>query len=383
MALSRQTLTISAATLNWARKTMFGGNIGEAAKKLGVTEQDILHWEKADPTITLSQLKKFSRIYKRHISVLLLPTPPKTLQPPKFRTLPDIGAIELDTQTLWAIRQAQEVQNLSIYLKENQPNEFIEELQKYRNNVKKLADRVINLLGITEEIRFKGKNSYEQLNIWKNLLGSVGVLVLEHSFPIKDMRAFAIFNEIAPAIILNSRDSDNARVFSLYHELGHLALGQSEVDKDFNLGLRSDTQVETFCNAFSATILVPDEILNAKIAGVTTFNDDFVKALSLDLRVSTAVIWRKLYDNKLIQRSQFNTSRSKLSNFENFVKNKKKKTGGNRNTHLYVKIKRKSYLFINEVFEAYNRRRITHFEVLDYIGIKADALPRLQQIMFA
>lgn len=382
MTLSGQTLTISAATLNWARKTRFGGNIAEAAKKIGVTEQVILDWEKVDPIITLTQLKKFSRIYKRHISVLLLPTPPNTLQPPKFRTFPDIGAVELDTQTLLAIRQAQEVQNLSIYLKENKPNEFIQELQKYRNDVKKLGDKAISLLGITEEIRFKGKNSYEQLNIWKNLLGSVGVLVLEHRFPIKDMRAFAIFNEIAPMIVLNSNDSDNARVFSLYHELGHLALGQSEVDEDFNLDSGSNTQVEAFCNAFSASVLIPDEILNAKIAGVATFDDDLIKALSLDLRVSTSVIWRKLFDNKLIQRSQFNTSRSKLSNFENFVKNKKKKTGGNSNTHLYVKIKKKSSLFINEVFEAYNRRRITHFEVLDYIGIKADALPRLQKIMF-
>ncbi len=383
MALPIQSLTISAAILKWARETRYANNTAEAANKLKITEEILKEWETNDPTITTVQLKRISRVYKRHVSVILLRTPPTSLEPPKFRTLPDLGAVELDIQTLWAIRQAQEVQNLSIYLKENQPNEFIQELQKYRDNVQKLADKVVELLGITEETRTKGRNSYEQLNIWKNLFGSVGVLVLEHRFPLKDMRAFSIFDEVAPAIVLNSKDSDSARVFSIYHELGHLVLGQSEVDEDFNLNSGGNTQVEAFCNAFAASILVPDDLLATMVVGATAFDDDYVKALALDLRVSTSVVWRKLYDNKLIQRNQFNVSRGKLSNFENFVVGKKKKTGGSRNTHLYVQIKRKSSLFINEVFEAYNQRKITHFEVLDYIGIKADALPRLQKIMFS
>ena len=43
------------------------------------------------------------------------------------------------------------------------------------------------------------------------------------------MRALCIYFDEYPIIVLNSADSPNARIFSLFHELTHLILGQCAI----------------------------------------------------------------------------------------------------------------------------------------------------------
>src|SRR3989344_1175724 len=119
MSTRNQKITISASVLKWARKTLYGGNTHGAAAKIGITPTELSAWETSDPTVTLSQLKKMSKVYKRHISVLLLKTPPISQQPPSFRKLPDFDKATFERATFLAIRQAQEIQNNAIYLLES------------------------------------------------------------------------------------------------------------------------------------------------------------------------------------------------------------------------------------------------------------------------
>lgn len=382
MSTNNQKLTVSALVMKWARKTLYGGNIDEAAAKIGITSAELSAWEANDPDVTLSQLKKMSKVYKRHISVLLLKTPPVSQQPPSFRKLPDFDKTTFERATFLAIRQAQEVQNNAVYLLENKQNIFLEELRRYSKGAQALAQKTIELLNANEESRSKAKTSREQLIIWKRLLEARGVIVLELSFPTKDARAFVLYDKIAPVIALNSKDTDNGRIFSLFHELAHLALGQTDIDEEYNLGINRQND-EFFCNSFSALFLVPDDLLQRHIAGITQFDDDYVKVLAHHYKVSISVIWRKLRDNGLIDKTAFNQIKHRLSSFEAFFQPNKKGTfKGNKNTHLYVKIKRKSEFFINEVFDAYNQNRINYYDVLNYIDINSKSLPRLQKLMF-
>lgn len=382
MSTRNQKITVSAAVLKWARKTLYGGNIDEAAVKIGITPVELSEWETNDPTLSLSQLKKMSKIYKRNISVLLLKTPPVSQQPPSFRKLPDFEKALFERATFLAIRQAQEIQNNAIYLLENKQNIFLDDLRKTSKNVYLLVQKTIEVLSIDKETRFKTKSSREQLIAWKRLLEGQGIIVLELSFPTKDARAFVLFDKTAPVIVLNNKDTDNGKIFSLFHELGHLVLGQTDIDEEYNLGM-SQQNDEFFCNAFSAQLLVPDDLIKYKAKDIHQFNDDNVKELAHLFKVSMSVIWRKLRDSSLIDKSAFNHVKHKLSLFEAFYQpNKKRQFKPNKNTHLYVKIKRKSEFFINEVFEAFNQNRITYYDVLNYIDINAKALPQLQRLMF-
>jgi len=124
-----------------------------------------------------------SKVYKRHISVLLLKTPPISQQPPSFRKLSDLDKATFERATFLAILQAQEIQTNAIYLLESKQNIFIEALRTSSNKVLALAQKTIELLNVNEESRSKAKTSREQLIIWKRLLETRGVIVLELSFP--------------------------------------------------------------------------------------------------------------------------------------------------------------------------------------------------------
>lgn len=384
--MATQRITLSSDVLKWARVTRFGANIDEAASKLKVTREQITDWETINPTVTPQILKRIAKVYKRHITVLLLQTPPISSAPPKFRTLPNFENIYFDSSTFLAIRSAQEIQGITKMLLANNINQRFINLKKHRESASDLAKFVIQELNVTNEMRFETKTTRQQLSVWKRLIESCGVIVVEHLFPIKDSRAFTLYDDLAPIIILNGRDTDNARVFSLFHELGHLIMGQTDSDDTLDLYVQDKTRDELFCNQFAASFLVPDELLKESVVGVRDFNDENVKVIANKFKVSSAVVWRRLYDGNFIDLSQLKNNRKRLATFEWFEKldkKKKSKGGGNADTFLYTTMKRKGELYISEVFEAYNSKRITYYEVLDYTGVKPTALRRLQELMFA
>jgi len=374
-------VSISGELLKWARKTRFGGDIEEASKKLKVTKEQVISWESQGADMTASEIRKLSKAYKRSETVFLLKTIPKSQEPPKFRRFL-LEEEMLSKETLMVMRKAQETQISTIDLLGEIDNILLNTLASHKKDSDLLASKTIEALEINNELRFTSKNTKEQLQQWKRLLESNNIMVLEYSFPLADARAFAIYNKSIPVIILNSRDTDNGRGFSLFHEFGHLLLKQSELDVEMTLDYSKSIADELFCNQISANILVPTDLLKQKVlAGL--IDEPQIKDLAKRFKVSTSVIWRRLYDNKLISVTQYNKVRSKLSTFEPFKFEKtKKKFGANRNTHLYKKIKNMGELYIGATLEAFNTNRISHYEVLDYLGIQSVALPRLQRLLF-
>lgn len=379
----RKTVRVYPAVMNWARITyMSGKRKEEAAQMLKISLEELEKLESEENEITVPQLNKLSKKYHRFPTVLMLKTPPKSLEPPKFRKLLNFEDIDFDKKTFAVIRQAQEIQNRAIFLFENKPNDFLVLLRQKSDSVKNLVNHTIEQLDVTESVRFQGKDSKEQLKIWKRLLESKGIIILIHKFPIGDSRAFTLYNKIAPVIVLNNADTDNGMIFSLFHELAHLSLGQTDVDTQIDLGLKSNKFDEYFSNQFSAACLVPRDLLTGEINLQSKIDGEIVERLAHKFKVSKSVIWIRLEELGFIGKAEINKVRKTLSTFEPFSSKEKKQSSGGKNTHLYVTLNRKSEFFISEVFEAYNSKRISYYDVLDYIGIKSNILPKLQRLMF-
>src|ERR1035437_4005889 len=97
--MSKKQITVSAMVLKWARTTLYGANKQEAAGRLKITIAELDNLEANDPIIAVSMLKRMSKVYKRHISVLLYKNPPKSQEAPKFRKLPSFEEVEFDRKT--------------------------------------------------------------------------------------------------------------------------------------------------------------------------------------------------------------------------------------------------------------------------------------------
>ena len=126
------------------------------------------------------------------------------------------------------------------------------------------------------------------------------------------MRGLCIFHDEIPIILLNGKDSVNGRIFSLFHELTHLLLGESAICGD-----EDNTQEEIFCNAVAGEFLVPEVNLTNNINN----KNDFLSKSSLRklynlYGVSEYVILRRLLDINKISQEYYN---SRINSFDDIL----------------------------------------------------------------
>ena len=69
-----------------------------------------------------------------------------------------------------------------------------------------------------------------------------------------------MWDAIAPALIVNSAWNVEARIFTTFHEVGHLVMRTSSACIGY-VGVREDPQrsIERWCDRFAASLLMPED----------------------------------------------------------------------------------------------------------------------------
>lgn len=297
--------------LVWARESI-GRNIEEVAKQLNVSNDLVKRLENGEKKPTLNQLKKLAQYYKRPLGVFFLPEPPEEFSLPKdFRTLPEETRIPLSSNIRLAIRRARRLQSLAIELKSALQQEIVLKIGSVSltDDPEVVADQTRHYLGVDIQTQFHWVNENAALREWIKALEKLGLLVLQISFPIEHARAFSLTDGEIPVIILNTQDhSIKARIFSLFHEFGHILLNKGGIcDPNRSTWDAPDQQtssegirlVEKFCNHFSGALLVPKwALLNHRIIKSKPFSlewsDNTLGKIARDFKVSREVILRRL-----------------------------------------------------------------------------------------
>ena len=215
---------------------------------------------------------------------------------------------------------------------------------------------------------FLKKLSAYLLNKWKELITEkMGILIFEtEGVVLEEMRGLCIFHEEIPIILLNGRDTPNGRIFSLFHELCHLLVGESAICENNEL---SDEEI--FCNGVAGEFLVPEDDL---INNVQIISTDSINMLSHLYGVSTHVILRRLYDTHNISHNEYN---SRIETLKGLLTSKSSGSGGNYFNNL-IKYNGESYCAV--VLEAYENGIITSGELSKFTKLKKKDIPDLQKI---
>jgi Zn-dependent peptidase ImmA (M78 family)/DNA-binding XRE family transcriptional regulator len=377
-------VVVEPKVLIWARESV-GMNIGEVAKRIKTSEDTVNKWESGQKKPTLIQLEKLAKtIYKRPLAAFFLPEPPEELPLPEdFRTLPLDKRRPFSPKTRLAIRRARRLQSLASELAKSLNRKIITEVGRANlsDDPEVVANRARMQFGVEIQAQFSWKNEAEALNEWKKAVEKCGVFVFQIGMPLEETRGFSLTAGEFPAIVLNLHDAINGRIFSLFHEYGHLLLNDSGIcdmgDQDYLPG--ESKLIEKFCNHFAGAILVPKDVLiNHELIKSreysTYWSNEILKELAKSFNVSQEVILRRLLILGWADKDFY------TSKHEEWKKTEYQRRGGRRNPPKEC-IQKNGTPFVSLVLESHRKEKITYSDVADYLAIPLKHLPKIEQFV--
>lgn len=384
---------ITPSVLKWARETAKMTQ-SEAAKKIAVKEEKITEWEEGKSKPTINQAINLAKKYQRPFAILFLPKPPKDFQP--LQDFRKTNSSELTTATTFIIREIQKKQSwISETIKDNGEDKlpFVGKFS-IKDNPKVVAQDILETLSI-QPPNYTATNPIKE---WIDKSEQNGIFVSRASFihsRLKinkdEIQGFAIADEYAPFVFINSADYPAPKLFTLVHELGHIWTANTGISNQIEPDLKDKDKyhpVELFCNSVAANALMPFEIIkNLKDNTFGSSKNLFHTAKLLGVS-SFALIYRAL-NLKVISNSTYKTLKKESEkNFKEFLekeiikKVKQKKQEGGPSPYL-LKLNRNSKLFTQIVLDKYNGGAIPPNLASNLLNVKSNKFNKLEERMYA
>ena len=176
-----------------------------------------------------------------------------------------------------------------------------------------------------------------------------------------------MFNEVC-VMVLNESDSNEVKLFSLFHEFCHLLKRQdgictADIEKD-----KINQPEEKYCDEFAANILMPEIVLRNSIQEpISTLTQ--VEKIAKAFGVSKQVTIIRLKEFQIIDQRKYNAFKTKFESV-------KKPTFGRRNWERTF-VNRTSRLVLNYLLDSFRKGDLTYTSLSTITGIKDKYLQKL------
>jgi Zn-dependent peptidase ImmA (M78 family) len=251
---------ITPSVMTWAISES-GYPLDELAAATGVSPGTIKLWQAGESQPSLTQLRALASKVKRPLAAFLLPRPPQLPLPPlEFRGPPGEQRSRLNPDERRGVRDAARLQRvLSWILGElGRPK-----LEVPRVSIKAAIDReaadAAARIGVAAEAQVQWPTPHAAFHKWRAALERSGVFVLTLPMGTDACRGFSLWDDRAPLIAVNTAWSAEARIFTLFHEYGHLLTRTNSACREGTYrrtNAQSDT-VERWCEQFAAAVILP------------------------------------------------------------------------------------------------------------------------------
>jgi Zn-dependent peptidase ImmA (M78 family) len=378
---------VEPAVLRWARETA-GLTTIAAARKINVPDGRVEQWEAGEARPTIAQLRKAATVYNRALGVFFLPAPPAD-----FDTLRDfrrhVGAETgewspgLHAEYRRAHRQRDNALELFELEDSEPPTDWRLSFTGDDEELAAYARRKLLRLSFLELP--SGGTPYDHLNVWGSGLEQAGVLVMATSrgqVSPQEMRAFSLYFDQLPVIMVNGADSPRGRLFSLLHEYAHLLLhtnGLCDVTADLR-ATSPERQLEARCNGIAAAILMPihDVLIRPEVVARANRQDSWtyesLRSAAAPFGVSAEALLRRLLTLGRVDTAFYQARREEFLRAYDDEESRTRVSGGNWYRNM-VRDLGKGY--VRHVADAHRRRTISSFTAASYLNVKVEQIPRL------
>lgn len=370
---------VTPEVLTWARN-LDQITVEEIAKKLKTDASKVEAWERGEVYPTLPQAKAFAKQCRIPFVYLYLPDTPrkeKRLEKVDYRTFGN-GTITTTSRELkWLLRDIEERRDAMIGLyKEAEYDAVPLSLSIPIGTTKEqFAEAIREYLSLSDAIQTKQRKPEKLLSYCISVLEDKDYLVFQAAgIQPNEMRGLSVAYDVFPIIVLNRKDEQSARLFTLIHELVHILSRTSGICNDMGREKENVNQLEFFCNEVAGLTLVPTKQLveNPYYAQLKTygFDDYYVSALARDFAVSREVIIHRLWDLQDITQRQYYEVLNRYT--EEYKVYKKQKIDGFLPPAL-DKGTQVGKLFSKTVLSAYHSDRLSPREASNYLlglGVK-------------
>jgi len=367
--------------LIWARDSIALSR-NQASENSGISPKRLIQLEEGELQPTLEELKELSKAYNRTVATLLLSNPPieKPL-PTDRRTIDSTEMDNFHLKTILAIRKARALTQSLIELKQDAGLG----ITRFKFSASISESAVDVAIRLRKEWNLDEIREYKNINLaleaYIEKVEELGIAVFQLSITQDKLRGFSITDDIIPIIgIKRGSEQPTSKIFTLFHELGHILLNEGGL---CDISENTNQQIEKWCNAFTAEILIPtaellqlDKVMEQKSSGEKRWIIKDLIELGNHFHVGPLAILRSLLENGLTSPA-FYKERHQIWNKPTFGRSK---IPEGRNIAKET-IKEKGRVYVSLAFSAYDQNRINLKNLSDFLGVKLSYIQKTRQLL--
>lgn len=368
--MAKQKVSINGSVLTWAREED-GLSLEELADRMKVTADEIRSWEDGEEFPGRVQFTKLAKVLGRPSALFYLPEPPVEAGiPVKFRRAPGPAGRRLGRDELRRIRQAQRMQQITSWaVRDSGAGPVGLEAIERTNDPSRVGEGRRRASEVSADEQIGWRDAYEAFRNWRRLLEDSRVLVFQ--MRMDGIRGFSIWDDYAPVAVVNTAYHPTARIFTLFHEMGHLLTRTGVACLEFVGPGDSEVDAERWCEQFAASFLLPAEdlrcqaIRQGEAEGSKVDDPQTARRLANRFSVSTRAMAIRLHAVGLADAGLYGAVASEFPNQD------WPDGGGGRGGQIAVRKRVAEYgrLLPETLFSAADRGRLNEHDLTDYLEL--------------
>lgn len=384
--------SVQPSVLRWARESVNLTPLA-AARKMHLADDRVEQWESGARLPTVAQLRTAADVYKRPLAVFFLSEPPRDFDAMRdFRRHAGADSGEWSPELHGEYRRALAQRGSALELAELDemlpPTAWRLEPVAGTDEEIAAAARALLLTQSPLPLPQAGGTKFEHLNAWTASLEEAGILVMATSggrVATTEMRAFSLYHDVLPVVMVNGSDAPRGRLYSLLHEYAHLILhtgGLCDTVTDTR-ATDPDRQLEARCNAIAAAILMPRQLVlgSAEVARRRTMPESWTYSSLRDAAspfgVSAEAFARRLLTLGRITPAFYQERREEFLAVYATEEERATPSGGN---WYRTAARDLGKGFVRRIADARQRRVIDSYMAASFLNVKVDQLDRLTEM---